>query len=92
MANLQKLIDLDGLSYFLGQIKAKFVRSVNNVKPDSSGNINIANMTGATTSAGGTRGLVPAPPKGNSIRYLCADGTWREVDLNSAKIKLVKYS
>lgn len=41
MANLQKLIDLDGLSYFLGQIKAKFVRSVNGVKPDSKGNVNI---------------------------------------------------
>lgn len=92
MANLQKLIDLDGLSYFLGQIKAKFVRSVNNTKPDSNGNINIANMTGATYNTSGRAGLVPAPTSGSSIRYLCADGTWKEVDLDSAKTKLVKYS
>lgn len=92
MANLQKLIDLEGLSYFLGQIKAKFVRSVNNIKPDSNGNINIANMTGATYNSSGRAGLVPAPVAGSSIRYLCADGTWKEVDLDSAKTKLVKYS
>ena len=51
-----------------------------------------ADMKGATTSVDGTHGFVPAPPKGNSIRYLCADGTWKEVDLDSAKTKLVVYS
>ena len=45
MANLQKLIDLDGLSYFLGQIKAKFVRSVNGVKPDSKGNVEVPQIS-----------------------------------------------
>ena len=92
MANLQKLIDLDGLSYFLGQIKAKFIRSVNGVKPDYKGNVNIANMEGATSNAAGKAGLVPIPAAGNNIRYLCSDGTWKEVDVDSAKTKLVKYS
>ncbi len=77
MANLQKLIDLDGLSYFLGQIKAKFVRSVNNIKPDSSGNINIANMTGATYYSSGKAGLVPIPAAGKQDMALCGDATYK---------------
>lgn len=78
MANLQKLIDLDGLSYFLGQIKAKFVRSVNGAKPDSKGNVNIANMTGASDSAAGKAGLAPAPAAGAQNKFLCADATWKD--------------
>ena len=35
-----------------------------------------SNMKGATTSAAGTAGLVPAPSAGNSDRYLRSDGTW----------------
>lgn len=77
MANLQKLIDLDGLSYFLGQIKAKFVRSVNNIKPDSSGNINIANMTGATYYSSGKAGLAPIPAAGKQDMALCGDATYK---------------
>ena len=34
-------------------------------------------MTGATTSAAGTAGLVPAPAKGAANRYLRSDGTWQ---------------
>lgn len=33
-------------------------------------------FTGATTTAAGTTGLVPAPTTGQSTRYLCSDGTW----------------
>lgn len=77
MANLQKLIDIDGLSYFLGQIKAKFVRSVNNIKPDSSGNINIANMTGATYYSSGKAGLAPIPAAGKQDMALCGDATYK---------------
>lgn len=77
MANLQKLIDLDGLSYFLGQIKAKFVRSVNGVKPDSKGNVNIANMEGATSNAAGKAGLVPIPATGKQDMALCGDATFK---------------
>lgn len=92
MANLQKLIDLNGLSYFLKQIKAKFVHSINGVKPDYKGNVNISDMEGATATVNGAAGLVPAPVAGSSIRYLCADGTWKEVDLDSAKTKIVTYN
>lgn len=77
MANLQKLIDLDGLSYFLGQIKAKFVRSVNGAKPDSKGNINIANMEGATSNAAGKAGLAPIPAAGKQDMALCGDATFK---------------
>ena len=34
-------------------------------------------MTGATSSAAGSTGLVPAPAKGASNRYLRCDGTWQ---------------
>lgn len=77
MANLQKLIDLDGLSYFLGQIKAKFVRSVNGGKPDSKGNVNIANMEGATSNVAGKAGLVPIPTAGKQDMALCGDATFK---------------
>lgn len=33
-------------------------------------------MQGATSSAAGKAGLVPAPSAGNAERYLRADGTW----------------
>lgn len=35
------------------------------------------NMSGATTSADGKAGLVPAPAQGASNRYLRSDGTWQ---------------
>lgn len=78
MANLQKLIDLNGLNYFLKQIKAKFVHSVNGVKPDSKGNVNVANMMGASDSAAGKAGLAPAPAAGMQNKFLCADATWKD--------------
>lgn len=34
-------------------------------------------MTGASASAAGTAGLVPAPAKGNQAKYLRGDGTWQ---------------
>lgn len=33
-------------------------------------------MTGATSSAAGTSGLVPAPSAGDQKKFLKADGTW----------------
>ena len=37
---------------------------------------NVDTMTGATSAAAGTRGLVPAPAVGDSEKYLKGDGTW----------------
>lgn len=34
-------------------------------------------MAGATSSAAGTRGLVPAPAAGNQAKFLRGDGTWQ---------------
>ena len=39
-----------------------------------------ADMTGATSGAAGTHGLVPAPAAGSQGKYLKADGTWGEPD------------
>lgn len=36
-----------------------------------------SSMNGATSSAAGTSGLVPAPAQGASNRYLRSDGTWQ---------------
>ena len=39
----------------------------------------LKDMTGATTSANGVHGLVPAPSKGSATRYLRSDGTWSDI-------------
>ena len=39
-------------------------------------NTTYSNMSGATSSAAGKAGLVPAPAKGAANRYLRSDGTW----------------
>jgi hypothetical protein len=45
--------------------------------PDASGTFALDNtMTGATSSAAGKKGLVPAPAKGNQEKFLRGDGTW----------------
>lgn len=40
-------------------------------------NTTYGNMTGATTSAAGKAGLVPAPAAGTATRYLRSDGSWQ---------------
>ena len=42
--------------------------------PDT--NTTYSNMSGASTSAAGKAGLVPAPSAGAATRYLRSDGTW----------------
>lgn len=69
--------------------RAKFLRgdatwqtAVNNVKSDnvsvvdSDGVAHINTMTGATASANGSKGLVPAPTSANKDKFLKGDGTW----------------
>lgn len=41
---------------------------------------NVDTMTGATSSAAGTRGLVPAPAASESLRFLDSTGNWSSVD------------
>lgn len=45
--------------------------------PDSNGYISIPLMTGATSSAGGAAGLVPAPSAGDEDKFLAGDGTFK---------------
>jgi hypothetical protein len=44
--------------------------------PDTNGYVSIPLMTGATSNAAGTAGLVPAPTASNINHYLRGDGTW----------------
>lgn len=44
-------------------------------------NTTYSDMKGATSSAAGTHGLVPAPAAGNNARYLCSDGKWYQPEL-----------
>ena len=39
-----------------------------------------ATMTGATASAAGTKGTVPAPAAGDQDKYLKGDGTWNKLE------------
>lgn len=45
--------------------------------PAQDTNTTYSAMTGATTSAAGKTGLVPAPAAGAATRYLRSDGTWQ---------------
>lgn len=54
------------------------VITVNGKKPDADGNVNIANMMGASDSAAGKAGLAPAPAAGMQNKFLCADATWKD--------------
>lgn len=46
----------------------------------------VVNFKGATSTAAGTAGLVPAPAKGTQTDYyLSADGTWKKVQQRSIK-------
>ena len=44
--------------------------------PGSDTNTTYSDMTGATSSAAGAHGLVPAPAKGDQTKFLRGDGTW----------------
>lgn len=46
-----------------------------------------ADMKGATSSAAGVRGLVPAPAAGSQDKYLRGDGTWQAVQSGVTGVK-----
>lgn len=46
------------------------------VPPLSSTIVSVSTMTGATSSAAGASGLVPAPAAGDEAKFLRGDGTW----------------
>jgi hypothetical protein len=59
-----------------GTIKGKFTLNQADSETIALTDTTYSEFTGATTTAAGTSGLVPAPTSGQSTRYLCSDGTW----------------
>jgi hypothetical protein len=47
--------------------------------------LGIRNMTGASSSAAGVAGLVPAPAAGNQSKFLCGNGTWQSITTDTVK-------
>lgn len=64
---MTKFLDTEGLKYFYNQLKSKFAAASHSH----------SNMKGATSSAAGAAGFVPAPAAGAATRYLRSDGTWQ---------------
>ncbi len=53
------------------------VITVNGKEPDAGGNVNVANMAGASDSAAGKAGLAPIPAAGKQDMALCGDATFK---------------
>ena len=51
--------------------------------------IKVEEMTGATSSANGTGGSVPAPTSSDFTKFLCGDGTWKTAG-GSAGVSVIK--
>ena len=75
-----RTLDLSGTEYLMGDVYV-------GCNADSTGGTKLAkvselpsNMSGATSSAGGTHGLVPAPSAGDQDKVLKGNGMWGTVD------------
>lgn len=56
---------------------------------DGSNVATIPDMTGATESATGTAGLVPAPAAGDQGKFLKGDGTWTTIEIAEQKVHVL---
>lgn len=81
MADIKQVVTIPQIKTLLTLLKSKFAVSVNGNKPDTSGKITIPTMTGATSTRGGTSGLVPAPAIGKQNTVLKGDGTWGDLSV-----------
>lgn len=65
--------------YFVNGVPVKTTHTLEKSVPSNAvfTDTKYGNMKGATTSAAGTAGLVPAPATGAANRYLRSDGTWQ---------------
>ena len=59
-----------------GTIKGQFTLNQADSETIALTDTTYSEFTGATTTAAGTTGLVPAPTVGQSTRYLCSTGEW----------------
>ena len=74
------------------------VKSVNGNLPDADGNVKIdvpegsgtsaEVMTGASATAAGKAGLVPAPAAGDNEKFLAGDGTWKTPEGSGGDLSL----
>ena len=51
--------------------------------------VSVPTMTGASSSTGGTKGLVPAPSAGDQDKYLKADGTWVAINVSNDGVRSI---
>lgn len=51
--------------------------------------VSVSTMTGATASAAGLRGVVPAPAAGDQDKFLRGDGTWQEVAAGGSNSNII---
>lgn len=78
--NIYKLTSVSPVTWELVPSKSYVDNAV------STGVKSITNFKGATSTAAGAAGLVPAPDKGTQTDYyLSADGTWKKVQQRSVK-------
>ena len=78
MADIKQVVTVPQIKTLLAAIKPKFAMSVNGNKPDADGKVTMPAFGGASESAGGTSGVVPAPSAGDESKFLCASGVWQE--------------
>ena len=81
MADIKQVVAIPQLKTLLAQLKSRFAMSVNGNKPDANGKVTIPTFTGATSTSGGTNGLVPAPATGKQSTVLKGDGTWGDLSV-----------
>lgn len=55
---------------------------------DTTTDIYVPNMSGATSSAAGSNGLVPAPASGDEGKFLRGDGTWQNAGGGGSDLEL----
>lgn len=67
----------DFANKFAAKITEKFVKKTDIPDNAKFTDTTYSDMGGASSSAAGTHGLVPAPAKGSQNKYLRGDGTWQ---------------
>ncbi len=81
MADIKQVVTVPQIKTLLAAIKPKFAMSVNGNKPDANGAVAIPAFAGATSTSGGSNGLVPAPAAGKQNTVLKGDGTWGDLSV-----------
>lgn len=96
LTNPNDMVDVNLLKYFEGKLGDKYASQagLEEVEGRVSDKADDAVFTGASASAAGKRGLVPAPAAGDGNKYLRGDGTWSDDRPSAAFIgdALVFYS